>query len=330
MADRPRIAVLMDPLDSIKPKKDSTLAMMLAAQRRGIELLYLEQQHLWVRDGIAMARLRTVTIRDDAHDWYSLGPVSVAPLSSVDAVLMRKDPPFDTEYIYTTYLLERAEAAGCLIVNRPQGLRDMNEKVYTAWFPECCAPTLITRDMSDMAAFLAEHGRAVCKPLYGMGGRSIFVLEQGDKNANVVFETLTDYGSRYAIVQRYIPDIVTTGDSRVLMVDGEPIPYALARIPTPQDNRGNLAAGAQGLGRPLNDRDRWLTGRIGPVLRERGMMFVGLDVIGGFVTEINVTSPTGIRELDRQYGIDIAGSLIDAILSRLTTRSRPLAASAGR
>lgn len=312
-----RIAVLMDPIGGINPKKDSTLAMMLAAQARGVQLSYFEQRHLWVRDGVAMARLRPVTVRDDPKDWFDLGEPVIEPLAAVDAVLMRKDPPFDTEYIYTTYLLERAEAAGTLVVNRPQGLRDMNEKVYTAWFPECCAPTLITRDMADMAAFLAEHGRAVCKPLFGMGGRSIFVLEAGDKNANVVFETLTEYGSRYAIVQRYIPEIVATGDSRILLVDGEPVPYALARIPAPTDNRGNLAAGAQGLGRPLDERDRWLCARIGPVLRERGMMFVGLDVIGGFVTEINVTSPTGIRELDRQFGLDIGGQLVDSVLRRL-------------
>jgi glutathione synthase len=192
----------------------------------------------------------------------------------------------------------------------------MNEKVFTAWFPECCAPTLITRDMGDMHAFLREHRRAVCKPLYGMGGRSIFVLDADDKNANVVFETLTEYGSRYAIVQRYIPDIVTSGDARVILVDGEPLPYALARIPSATDNRGNLAAGARGVGRPLDDRDRWLAGCIGPVLRERGMLFVGLDVIGGFVTEINVTSPTGVRELDRQFGLDIAGMLMDVIARR--------------
>jgi glutathione synthase len=231
-------------------------------------------------------------------------------------ILMRKDPPFDTEYIYSTYVLERAELQGALVVNRPQGLRDMNEKVFTAWFPECCAPTLISRDMADMHAFLQEHQRAVCKPLYGMGGRSIFVLDAGDKNASVVFETLTEYGTRFAIVQRYIPDIVATGDARVILVDGEPVPYALARIPSASDNRGNLAAGATGVGRPLDERDRWLAGRIGPALRERGMLFVGLDVIGGFVTEINVTSPTGVRELDRQFGLDIAGQLMDAIAAR--------------
>jgi glutathione synthase len=320
MASRPCLAVLMDPIESINPAKDSTLAMMLAAQARDVELHYFGQRDLWVRDGTAMARLRAVTVRDDLRDWFTLGEPLVRPLAEMDAVLMRKDPPFDTEYIYTTYLLERAEVAGTLVVNRPQGLRDMNEKVFTAWFPECCAPTLITRDMREMAAFMAEHGRAVCKPLYGMGGRSVFVLDVDDKNANVVFETLTDYGQRYAIVQRYIPDIVTTGDTRILLIDGEPVEHALARIPPSGDNRGNLAAGAQGIGRPLNDRDRWLCSQIGPVMRERGMMFVGLDVIGGFVTEINVTSPTGIRELEKQFHVDIAGRFIDAVLARLPAR----------
>jgi len=310
------IAVVMDPIDHIKPAKDTTLAMMLAAQRRGHELHYLGLGDLWLRDGVATGRARPVEVRDDARDWYTLGEATVRPLGGFDAILMRKDPPFDTEYIYSTYILERAEVAGALVVNRPQGLRDMNEKVYTAWFPECCAPTLITRDMADMHAFLREHGRAVCKPLHGMGGRSIFVLDAGDKNANVVFETLTDYGQRYAIVQRYLPEIVTTGDSRVILVDGEPVPYALARIPSPADNRGNLAAGAKGVGRPLDDRDRWLAAQIGPVLRDRGMLFVGLDVIGGYVTEINVTSPTGARELDRQFGLDVGGRLIEAVERR--------------
>jgi len=233
-------------------------------------------------------------------------------------ILMRKDPPFDTEYIYTTYILERAEEQGALVVNRPQGLRDMNEKVYTAWFPQCCAPTLITRDMKDMESFLAEHGKIVCKPLDGMGGRSIFVLERHDKNVNVVFETLTDYGRRFAITQRYIPDIVQTGDARVLLIDGEPVPYALARIPSENDNRGNLAAGARAESRPLNDRDRWLCSQIGPKLKAAGMSFVGLDVIGDYVTEINVTSPTGIRELNKKHGVDIGAMLVDAIHRNLS------------
>jgi glutathione synthase len=314
------IAVVMDPIDVINPKKDTTLAMLLAAQRLGWRVSYLEMGHLWLRDGIAMGRAHDLEVRDDEQAWFTRGAGAATRLGDFDAILMRKDPPFDTEYIYSTYILERAELQGALVVNRPQGLRDMNEKVFTAWFPQCCAPTLITRDMPDMHAFLREHGRIVCKPLHGMGGRSIFVIELGDKNSNVIFETLTDYGSRFAIVQRYIPDIVTTGDSRVILVDGEPAPYALARIPTDADNRGNLAAGAKGIGRPLDDRDRWLAAQIGPVLRERGMLFVGLDVIGGFVTEINVTSPTGVRDLDRQFGTDIAGSLMDAIARRLGAR----------
>ena len=313
---RLNVAVVMDPIEDIKPSKDTTLAMMLAAQRRGWSLAYLELRHLWLRDGVAWGRAHPIEARNDPADWFTRGEPVTRRLGEFDAILMRKDPPFDTEYIYSTYILERAEAAGALVVNRPQGLRDMNEKVYTAWFPECCAPTLITRDMADMHAFLHEHGRVVCKPLYGMGGRSIFVLETGDKNANVVFETLTEYGTRYAIAQRYIPDIVTTGDTRIILVDGEPVPYGLARIPSATDNRGNLAAGATGVGRPLDERDRWLAGRIGPALRERGMLFVGLDVIGGFVTEINVTSPTGVRELDKQFGLDVAGQLMDAIARR--------------
>jgi len=312
-----RLAVVMDPIGDIRYAKDSTLAMLLAAQARGWQLIYLEQHDLALRDGVALGRARALTVRADERDWFTLGTPFALPLGEVDAILMRKDPPFDTEYIYTTYILERAAEAGALVVNRPQGLRDMNEKVYTAWFPECCAPTLITRDMAEMGAFLAEHGRIVCKPLHGMGGSSIFVLEAGDKNTNVVFETLTDYGQRFAIVQRYLPEIVESGDSRVLVIDGEPVPYALARIPAATDNRGNLAAGARGVGRPLNDRDRWLAARIGPTLAARGMLFVGLDVIGGFVTEINVTSPTGIRELDRQFRIDIGGMLMDAVDRRL-------------
>jgi glutathione synthase len=322
MPAKVRLGVVMDPIGQIKPAKDTTLGMLLAAQARGWELHYAEQRHLWLRDGTAMGRLAPLSVRKDFGDWHGLGQPVDRPLADLDVILMRKDPPFDTEYIYTTYILERAEGAGSLVVNRPQGLRDMNEKVYTAWFPECCAPTLITRDMGDMHAFLREHGKIVCKPLYGMGGRSIFVIDRGDKNASVVFETLTDYGSRYAIVQRYLPEIVTTGDSRVILVDGEPVPYALARIPTAADNRGNLAAGARGIGRPLNDRDRWLAAQIGPTLKERGMLFVGLDVIGGFVTEINVTSPTGIRELDKEFHVDIGAMLLDAIERRLAARGR--------
>jgi glutathione synthase len=312
----------MDPIADIKYAKDSTLAMLLAASARGHELVYLEMRDLWLRDGVAMGRGRALQVRADPADWFTLAAPQIEPLGNFDVILMRKDPPFDTEYIYSTYILERAELAGTLVVNRPRGLRDMNEKVYTAWFPQCCAPTLITRDMHDMQAFAAEHGRIVCKPLDGMGGRSIFVLEALDKNLHVVFETLTDYGRRFAIVQRYLPEIAVSGDARVLLIDGEPVPYALARIPSADDNRGNLAAGAKGVGRPLEERDRWLAAQIGPQLARDGMMFVGLDVIGGFVTEINVTSPTGIRELDKQFGTDIGGLLIDAIGRRLAARVR--------
>lgn len=308
----------MDPIASIKYAKDSTLAMLLAAQARGFELVYMEQSDLSLKDGRAFVRVRPLVVKADPTGWFTLGEPKVAALKDVvDVILMRKDPPFDMEYIYSTYMLERAEAEGVLICNRPQGLRDMNEKVYTAWFPQACAPTLITRDMGDMAAFVREHGKAVCKPLHGMGGRSIFVVVADDKNMNVIFETLTNYGQQYAIVQRYIPDIVDTGDSRVLLIDGEPVPYALARIPSASDNRGNLAAGAKGVGRPLNDRDRWLAAQVGPTLSAKGMIFVGLDVIGGYVTEINVTSPTGIRELDKQFNINIGDMLMAAIERRL-------------
>jgi glutathione synthase len=315
-----RLGVVMDPIGAIHYAKDTTLAMLLAAQARGFALAYLELQDLSLRDGVAYGRMRPLTVAADPQGWFTLGEARVEALSVLDGLLMRKDPPFDTEYIYSTYILERAEQAGVLVVNRPQGLRDMNEKVYTAWFPQCCAPTLITRDMADMGAFLREHGKIVVKPLHGMGGRSIFVLEQGDHNANVVFETLTDYGRGFAIAQRYLPEIAVSGDARVLLIDGEPVPYALARIPSADDHRGNLAAGAKGVGRPLNERDRWLAGQIGPPLAARGMLFVGLDVIGGFVTEINVTSPTGIRELEKQFPIHIGELFIQALERQLAAR----------
>jgi glutathione synthase len=320
MTTQQRLGVVMDPIGAINYAKDSTLAMLLAAQARGFALSYLEQRDLSVRDGVAFGRMRPLTVAADPKGWFSLGEAQAEPLSALQCLLMRKDPPFDMEFIYSTYILERAEAAGVLVVNRPQGLRDMNEKVYTAWFPQCCAPTLITRDMADMAAFLREHGKIVVKPLDGMGGRSIFVLAQQDHNARVVFETLTDYGHRFAIAQRYLPEIAVTGDSRVLLIDGEAVPYALARIPSPEDHRGNLAAGAKGVGRELNDRDRWLAGQIGPALAARGMLFVGLDVIGGFVTEINVTSPTGIRELEKQFPVRIGELFVAALERHLSAR----------
>ena len=320
MPTRPRIAVLMDPLETIKPAKDSTIAMLKAATQRGCEVLAFGQGDLWVRDGRAAARLTPIEVVGDGKAWYRTGEPAVRELGAGDAILMRKDPPFDMEYICSTYLLERAEQAGALVVNRPQGLRDMNEKAYTAWFPACCAPTLISRDMAAMETFLEEHREAVFKPLDGMGGRSIFVVARGDRNVRVVLETLTDYGRRYAIAQRYLPEIATGGDARILLVDGEPVPHALVRMPASGDHRGNLAAGARAESRALTERDRWLAAQIGPVMRERGMLFVGLDVIGDFVTEINVTSPTGIREIEAKHGHDIGGMLIDAVLARLARR----------
>ncbi|HEY6452301.1 MAG TPA: glutathione synthase [Steroidobacteraceae bacterium] len=322
MGTNVRLAVVMDPIGHIKYAKDTTLALLLAAQARGWSLHYLEQADLRLRDGVAEGRARGLRVRADPQDWYTLEEPAVEPLGGFDVILMRKDPPFDTEFIYTSYILERAELAGALVVNRARGLRDINEKVYTAWFPQCCAPTLVTRDGAEMARFAGEHGSIVCKPLHSMGGHSIFVLQPGDKNAPVVFETLTQDGSRFAIVQKYLPDIVQGGDARVLLVDGEPVPYALARIPSAHDHRGNLAAGAQGVGRPLNERDRWLCAQIGPAMRTAGMLFVGLDVIGGFVTEINVTSPTAVRELDCQFKLDIGGMLMDAIERALARRPR--------
>ncbi|GAC1308177.1 MAG: glutathione synthase [Steroidobacteraceae bacterium] len=319
MPSRVRLVVVMDPIEAIKPAKDSTLAILLAAQARGWELFYAEQRDLYLRDGVACARLAALQVFDDASAWFARGQAAVAELGSYDVILMRKDPPFDTEYVYSTYILERAEMQGALVCNRPRGLRDMNEKVYTAWFPECCAPTLITRNMTDMSEFLREHGKAVCKPLDGMGGRSIFVIEGGDKNRNVIFETLTEYGSRYAILQRYLPEIVTSGDCRVILVGGEPIPFALQRMPGIEDHRGNLAAGARADSRPLNTRDRWLCSVIGPKMKAAGMLFVGLDIIGDYVTEINVTSPTGIRELDKKHGVDIGGALVSAISEALNS-----------
>ena len=307
-----RLGIVMDPIESISVKKDSSFAMLLEAERRGYELHYMLQKDLRLLDGVATGTSRLLKVHDREQDWFSLGDASTVPLGDLDVILMRKDPPFDMEYIYSTYILERAQIAGALVVNRPQALRDMNEKAYTAWFADCAPTTLITRSMADMKAFIQEHGKAVVKPLDGMGGRSIFVVEKGDNNANVIVETLTDYGSRFAMAQEFVPEI-SDGDKRILLIDGEPIPYALARVPSADDNRGNLVMGATGEGRELTDRDREICARVGPVLREQGVIFCGIDVIGDYLTEINSTSPTGIRELDRLFDLNIAGTLFDAI-----------------
>ena len=311
-----RLGVVMDPIESIQPKKDSTLAMLLAAQRRGWALTYFRQQDLAVRDGAALGRGRRITVRDDNASWFEFGDEWQGNLETLDVVLMRKDPPFDMEYIYTTYILELAGNRGLLVVNKPSSLRDINEKAYTAWFPQCTPPGLISRSRRALKAFLEEQGKVVLKPLDGMGGKSIFVVDRTDPNTNVILETLTDYGARFALAQSYIPEI-SDGDKRILLIEGEAVPYALARIPAPGEFRGNLVVGARGVGRELTPRDRWLCEQVGPVLKRMGVMFAGLDVIGDYLTEINVTSPTGIRELDRAFEIDIAGLLMEAIEARL-------------
>ena len=317
MAQKPlKIGIVMDPIGSITPKKDSSLAMLLEASRRDAEIHYFEQQDLRMLSGKAIGHSTLLTVRDDNDDWFDFGEQRDIELGDLDVILMRKDPPFNMEYVYTTYILDRAELAGALIVNAPQALRDMNEKAYTAWFPDCTPLTLVTRSMDQMKAFLAEHGRIVVKPLDGMGGRSIFVIQTGDNNANVIFETLTDYGQQFAMAQVYIPEI-TLGDKRILLIDGEPVPYALARIPTGDDNRGNIVAGATTKGQELSDADKRICAEVGPVLREQGVLFAGIDVIGDYMTEVNVTSPTGIRELDRQFDLNIAGLMFDAIEKKI-------------
>jgi glutathione synthase len=311
-----RVGIVMDPIESITPKKDSSLAMLLEAQRRGAEIHYLLQKDLKLMAGVALGRSTLLRVADDPVNWFEKGAQQDIRLGDMDAVLMRKDPPFDMEYIYTTYILDRAESAGALIVNQPQALRDMNEKAYTAWFADCAPLTLITRSMAEMKEFLQEHGRIVVKPLDGMGGKSIFVIKQGDNNANVIIETLTDYGSQFAMAQVFIPEI-SQGDKRILLVDGEAIPYSLARIPPADDNRGNLVMGAIGEGRELSERDLWICSRVGTVLKEKGVIFCGIDVIGDYMTEINSTSPTGIRELDTIFNLNIAGTLFDVIEKKL-------------
>ncbi len=311
-----RLGMIMDPIESITPYKDSSLAMLLEAQRREAEIFYFQQADLKLFEGQAFGRSQRLKVRDDMHDWFELGASETVALGDLDVILMRKDPPFDMEYVYTTYILDRAALQGALVVNRPQALRDMNEKAFTAWFPECTPRTLITRSMSEMRAFLQTNERIVVKPLDGMGGKSIFVVQKGDNNANVIFETLTHYGQRFAMAQVYVPEI-KLGDKRILLVNGEPVPYVLARIPPADDNRGNLVMGAKGIGQPLSAADRAICDRVGPVLRDQGVLFAGIDVIGDYLTEVNVTSPTGIRELDKQFDLNIAGLLFDAIESQL-------------
>ena len=315
-----RVAVLMDPISHIKIAKDSTFAMLLEAQRRGHGLLYMEQGDLAIRDGVPMARLRPLSVREDKTSWFSLGEPEWHDLGTVDIVLARKDPPVDAQFIYDTMVLEAAQRGGVNVVNDPRALRDCNEKLFALQFPECCAPTLVSRDPAELRRFVAEHGEAVLKPLDGMGGRGIFRVKAGDSNLNSMLETLLaggphGEGRHFAIAQKFIPAI-SAGDKRILLIDGEPVPYALARIPQGDEFRGNLAAGGRGEGVPLSERDRWIAAQVAPELRRRGLRFVGLDVIGDYLTEINVTSPTCARELDAQFGLNIAGLLFDALEQR--------------
>jgi glutathione synthase len=309
------VIVVMDPIGSIKIAKDSTFAMLLEAKRRGHRLQYVLPGGLSMRGGEAMARVAPLDVREDPEHWYELGQPSQRMPGRGDVVLMRKDPPVDANYIHDTQILGFAQRQGALVVNDPQGLRDFNEKLAALEFPQCCPPTLVSRDPAALKAFVAEHGDAVLKPLDGMGGRSIFRARTGDANLNVILETLVDGGRHLAMAQRYLPEIVD-GDKRILLVDGVPVDYCLARIPQGDEFRGNLAAGGRGEGRPLSERDRWIAAQVGPEMQRLGMLFVGLDVIGDSLTEVNVTSPTCIRELDAQFGLNIAGQMFDAIEAR--------------
>ena len=308
----------MDPIEAIKPWKDSSLAMMLEAQARGWQIYYFQLDDIFLDNGMAMGQFRKLNLRDDNQDWFDYGAAGRCRLDELDAILMRKDPPFDLEYIYCTYILEQAEENGVLVVNRPASLRDCNEKLYTRVFPQCCVETRVSRSPVIIKEFIDQHKDVIVKPLDGMGGQSIFRIRAGDPNTNAIIETLTKKGKRLIMAQRFIPEI-TQGDKRILLIDGVAIPYALARLPAPGENRGNIAAGASTRGQALSERDQWLCDQIGDDLRARGLLFVGIDVIGNYITEINVTSPTGIRELDRDFELNISADLFACIGRRIST-----------
>ena len=314
-----KLAVVMDPIKAINFKKDTTLAMLLAAQKRKWELWYIEQDDLYLEHGVAMAEMSAIEVHYDPHKWYTLGETIRRPLAEMDVVLMRKDPPFDNEVIYSTYILERAEEHGALVVNKPQSLRDCNEKVFATEFPQCCPPGLVTRSKSLLREFYHKHEDVIFKPLDGMGGTNIFRIKPGDANVSVIIEVLTEHGTRQIMAQKFIPEI-KDGDKRILMIDGQHVGYALARIPALNETRGNLAAGGTARGQPLTERDKWICAQVGPTLKAKGLMFVGLDVIGDYLTEINVTSPTCVRELDAAFKLDIAGDLMDCIAAKLQKR----------
>ncbi|HCO11588.1 MAG TPA: glutathione synthase [Gammaproteobacteria bacterium] len=314
-----KLGVVMDPIADINVKKDTTLAMLLAAQRRGWELYYMEQSDLSLDQGLARATVRRLSVEDNPESWFEVGSPQDIALSDLDVVLMRKDPPFDMDFIYSTYILEAAQREGTLVVNDPRSLRDCNEKLFATQFPQCCPPLIVAASAARLKAFHAEHGDVIFKPLDGMGGASIFRVKAGDPNLSVIIETLTDHGRQQIMAQKFLPEIVD-GDKRILMVDGVPAEFGLARIPMSGETRGNLAAGGSGVAMPLTDRERWICSQVAPVLREKGLLFVGLDVIGDYLTEINVTSPTCVRELDRAHQLDIAGDLMEAIASKLAAR----------
>ena len=314
-----KAGIVMDPIADINYKKDSSLAMLLAAQQRGWQLIYMEMADLFLENGVARARMRNLEVFTDPNRWYSLEDAEDRDLAELDVILMRKDPPFDNEFLYSTYILERAEAQGTLVVNRPRSLRDFNEKVFATQFPQCCPPVLVSRDMDRLRAFHQQHKDVIYKPLDGMGGMSIFHCKAGDTNVSVILETLTRHGQQQIMAQRFIPEI-SAGDKRILLIDGEPMPYALARIPSQGESRGNLAAGGRAEGMELTARDRWICQQVAPKLKASGLLFVGLDVIGDYLTEINVTSPTCIRQLDEIFGLDIGSKLVDCIETKLTNR----------
>lgn len=307
-----KLGVVMDPIANIHYKKDTTLALLLAAQERGWTLYYYEQKDLFVEEGVAYGHARTLTVFENEHQWYEFTGDKTHPLEELDIILMRKDPPFDMEYIYTTYLLEFAEKKGVLVVNRPQGLRDANEKLFAQWFPQCMPPTLVSREPQRLQAFISKHEDTVVKPLNSMGGGSIFRLKQGDYNINVAIELLTDNGARHIMAQKFLPEIMQ-GDKRIFIIDGKPLPYALARLPPEGQIRGNLAAGGHPKGVELSPRDYWICEQVGETLRAKGLLFVGIDVIGDYLTEINVTSPTCVRELQSFYDINVCAHFFDAL-----------------
>ena len=314
-----RVGIVMDPIAGISYKKDSSLAMLLAAQDRGWTLFYMEQQDLYLNEGKARARMKPLQVFANPEKWFELDAETDTALSDLDVILMRKDPPFDMEFVYSTYLLEQAERDGVLIVNKPQSLRDCNEKLFATQFTQCTPPTVVSRRADVLREFAALHGDVILKPLDGMGGTSIFRHRVGDPNLSVILETLTLNGTQQIMAQGYLPAI-KDGDKRILMIDGEPVDYCLARIPAQGETRGNLAAGGRGEARPLSEKDRWIAAQVGPTLREKGLLFVGLDVIGEHLTEINVTSPTCIREIDNAFGTNIGALLMDAIERKLAAR----------